>query len=423
MSTTAEQKPKTARLSRKKLAEFVEPLLDPEVAADRAKLSYVSDTMPGIRRHSARNGFDYKMPDGSLVRDIDTLKRIRSLAIPPAWNDVWICPKPHGHIQAVGRDQRGRKQYRYHPRWREVRDEAKYGKLLAFAHVLPKLRARVEEDLKRRGLPRERVLAAIVRLMELTLFRIGNSEYAKSNKSFGLTTLRDRHAKIEGSRLHLSFRGKHGKQHQTDINDRRLARIVKDCQDLPGYELFQYIDENGEQHTVDSADVNDYLREITGEEITAKDFRTWAATHLAAEALRELEPIENDRLRKKGIVRAVETVAKHLGNTPAICRRCYIHPAILDSYLEGTLLETLAEKTRRYLVENVEGMSAEEAAVTAFLRLRLTRLAEESRENAAEASSKPTETAVKHTNSAGRRKYAAQSSRSVEPIGGNAVGK
>src|SRR6476646_985209 len=238
--------------------------LDPAVAARRAQLRYVHDTMPGIARHQARNGFDYRLPDGSLVRDIATLKRIRKLAIPPAWTEVWICRDPNGHLQATGRDQRGRKQYRYHPRWREVRDEAKYGKLLVFAKALPLIRARVDEDLQRRGLPRERVLAAIVRLMELTFFRVGNTEYAKANKSFGLTTLRDRHVAIEGGKIHISFRGKSGKQHETDINDRRLARIVKDCRDLPGYELFQYIDEEGQRRDVDSADVNDYLREITG---------------------------------------------------------------------------------------------------------------------------------------------------------------
>ncbi len=355
-----------------------EAALDPEVAARRAQLRHVSDADPGITRHQARNGFDYRLPDGALVRDIATLRRIRSLVIPPAWTDVWICLDPKGHLQATGRDQRGRKQYRYHPRWREVRDEAKYGKLLVFAKALPLIRARVAEDLKRRGLPRERVLAAIVRLMELTLFRIGNTEYAKANKSFGLTTLRDRHVAIEGGRIHISFRGKSGKQHETDINDRRLARIIKDCRDLPGYELFQYVDDDGERRTVDSADVNEYLREITGEDITAKDFRTWAATHLAAETLREYEHFDTDTRRKKAIVDAVKKVAAHLGNTPAICRRSYIHPAILDGYLGGTLIQGLANEAERYLEENIAGMTAEEAAVTAFLRLRLDELAQQS---------------------------------------------
>jgi DNA topoisomerase-1 len=351
--------------------------LDPLVAAERAQLRYVSDTMPGITRRKARSGFDYHLPDGSLVRDLATLKRIRALAIPPAWTDVWICRDPNGHLQATGRDQRGRKQYRYHPRWRDVRDEAKYGKLLTFGRVLPLIRARVAADLQRGGLPREKVLAAIVRLMELTLFRVGNSEYARTNKSHGLTTLRDRHVAIEGSHVHLSFRGKSGLQREGDINDRRLARIIKACRDLPGYELFQYVDEDGERHTIGSQDVNAYLREITGEDVTAKDFRTWAGTQLAAEALREFAKIDGEARRKKAIIRAVEKVARHLGNTPTICRRCYIHPAILDGYLDGSLLDALAAKTRACLQENVDGMSAEEAAVTAFLRLRLGELAEE----------------------------------------------
>jgi DNA topoisomerase I len=356
-----------------------EAALDPVVAARRAQLRYVTDAVPGITRHQARNGFDYRLPDGALVRDIETLRRVRSLVIPPAWTDVWICLRADGHLQATGRDQRGRKQYRYHPRWREVRDEAKYGKLLVFAKALPLIRARVEDDLQRRGLSRERVLAAIVRLMELTFFRVGNTEYAKANKSFGLTTLRDRHVAIEDGKIHISFRGKSGKQHETDINDRRLARIVKDCRDVPGYELFQYIDDDGERRTVDSADVNEYLREITGEDITAKDFRTWAATHLAAQALREFEQFDSDAKRKKAIVDAVKKVASHLGNTPAICRRSYIHPAVLDGYMDGTLLEGLADETQRFLEDNIHGMKPEEAAVTAFLRLRLGELAQESR--------------------------------------------
>jgi len=368
---------------RKKDRLPVEAALNPELAAKQAQLRYGDDSAPGITRHKARNGFDYRLPDSAVVRDIDTLKRIRSLAIPPAWTNVWICLHSNGHLQATGRDARGRKQYRYHPRWREVRDEAKYNKLLIFTQVLPQLRARVEEDLKRPGLQRERVLAAIVRLMELTFFRVGNSEYAKANESFGLTTLRDRHVAIEGSRIHISFRGKSGKHHETDINDRRLARIVKSCRDLPGYELFQYMDAEGQRHTVGSAEVNEYLREITGEEITAKDFRTWAGTQLAAEALREFEAFDSEAERKRAVVRAVEKVAKHLGNTPTICRRCYIHPAVLEGYFEGTMLQTLADNTRKYLAANIEGMSAEEAAVAAFLRFRLDKLAEQDRTKSA----------------------------------------
>ena len=378
-STSAERR----HVRQKKDRLPVEAALNPELAAKQAQLRYGDDSAPGITRHKARNGFDYRLPDSAVVRDIDTLKRIRSLAIPPAWMNVWICLHSNGHLQATGRDARGRKQYRYHSRWREVRDEAKYNKLLIFTQVLPQLRARVEEDLKRPGLQRERVLAAIVRLMELTFFRVGNSEYAKANESFGLTTLRDRHVAIEGSRIHISFRGKSGKHHETDINDRRLARIVKSCRDLPGYELFQYMDVEGQRHTVGSAEVNEYLREITGEEITAKDFRTWAGTQLAAEALREFEAFDSEAERKRAVVRAVEKVAKHLGNTPTICRRCYIHPAVLEGYFEGTMLQTLADNTRKYLAANIEGMSAEEAAVAAFLRFRLDKLAEQDRTKSA----------------------------------------
>ena len=370
-TTPLRRKPDDVKQRKIDTVATLEAAHDPAVAAQRAELRYVNDSMPGITRRDARNGFDYRRPDGALVRDIATLKRIRALAIPPAWKEVWICRDPNGHLQATGRDQRGRKQYRYHARWREVRDDAKYGKLLIFARVLPLIRARVEEDLKRPGLPRERVLAAVVRVMELTLFRVGNNEYAKKNKSFGLTTLRDRHARIDGGHVHLSFRGKSGNRYESDINDRRLARIVKGCRDLPGYELFQYLDDDGHQHAVGSEEVNSYLREITGEDITAKDFRTWAGTQLAAEALRAFRNLDSESKRKKAIVRAVEKVARHLGNTPAICRRCYIHPAIFDGYVDGTLLEALAAKTTTYLKENIANMSAEEAAVAAFLRLRL----------------------------------------------------
>src|SRR4051794_40699878 len=356
-----------------------EPTFDPDPvnSARAARLRYTTDSRPGIRRETDGDTTRYIDRQGKEIGDPRTLERIASLGIPPAWTDVWICPDPRGHLQATGRDAKGRKQYRYHPRWREVRDEAKYTKLLIFARALPLIRARVDADLKRRGLPREKVLAAIVRLMEMTLIRIGNVEYAKANKSFGLTTLRARHVAIEGGHIHISFRGKSGKRHETDINDRRLARIVKACRDLPGYELFQYVDQDGQRHDVDSADVNDYLREITGEDITAKDFRTWAATHLAAEALREFELFDSDAKRKKAIVDAVKKVATHLGNTPAICRRSYIHPAIIDGYMDGTLLQSLADRAGAYLEENIQGMKPEEAAVTAFLRLRLDELAKE----------------------------------------------
>lgn len=332
-------------------------------AAKAAHLRYVSDDKPGIARVRTRKGFRYVAPDGSRVTDEATIARIQKLAVPPAYEDVWICPDPNGHIQAVGRDARRRKQYRYHPRWREVRDEAKYAKLLAFGRVLPEIRKRVEHDLARPGLPREKVLAALVRLLETTLMRVGNEEYAKENKSFGLTTLRRRHVRVGRRKLHFDFRGKHGLAHHIDLDDPRLARIVARLQDLPGQELFEYLDESGEPHPITSHDVNEYLREISGEDITAKDFRTWAASNLAAIALRELEGFETKARAKKNVRQAVEAVSRMLGNTPAICRKCYIHPAILDGYLDGSLLTSL---TPRGGGANA-GLSAEEMALLSFL--------------------------------------------------------
>jgi DNA topoisomerase-1 len=295
------------------------------------------------------------------------LRRIKAQAVPPAWQSVWICPYANGHIQAVGRDARGRKQYRYHPRWRMVRDEAKYGRMLLFGGVLPHIRARVRRDLAREGLPRERILAALVRLLETTLARVGNAEYAKGNKSFGLTTLRNRHATVKGSSVVLDFRGKHGIAHHLKIRDARLARIIRSCQDIPGQELFQYVDEAGERHVVASQDVNDYLREIAGEEVTAKDFRTWAATNLAAVALRECAAAESEARAEHNVLRTIEAVAKLLGNTPAICRKCYIHPAIFDGYLDGSLIAALTVGGG----EGVVGLKRDEAMVVGFLRRRL----------------------------------------------------
>ena len=343
---------------------------DPKAAALAAHLRYVADSTPGITRHRTQGGFTYRDPDGQEIADPDILARIRKLAIPPAYEDVWICRLPHGHLQAVGRDARGRKQYRYHPRWRLVRDEAKYGRMLSFGRVLPKIRARVDADLGRPGLPRERVLAALVRLLETTLARVGNAEYARTNKSFGLTTLRNRHVRLHGSHLAFDFRGKHGIEHQIDLRDRRLANIVRKCRDLPGQDLFQFIDHDGVVHRIGSDDVNDYLRDISGQDITAKDFRTWAATNLAALALRELETFDSQATAKKNVLEAIESVAKLLGNTPAICRKCYIHPAIFDGYLDGTLLES--PKTRARPAHS-PGLTAEEIATTAFLSRRLGR--------------------------------------------------
>jgi len=302
-----------------------------------AGLAYASDQDPGIRRVKTGHGFGYRDADGRAVKDAATLERIRRLVLPPAWTDVWICPDPNGHIQAVGRDQRGRKQYRYHDAWRQAQDETKFDRLIAFGRALPKLRAKVEADLARRGLPREKVLAAVVRLLETTLIRIGNSEYAKANKSFGLTTLRDRHAEISANGVKFQFRGKSGKVHETGVRDRRLARIVKACQDLPGQRLFQYVDEDGVRRAVESADVNAYLREAMGENFSAKDFRTWAGTVSAARALLTNADCASEAEAKRHINTCVKAVAGVLGNTPAVCRSSYIHPQVLEAYAEGAL--------------------------------------------------------------------------------------
>ena len=350
-------------------------LIDPESSARSANLHYVSDRKPGIRRVAGEGGFTYVQPDGTEVRDERTLSRIRKLAIPPAYTDVWICRDARGHLQAVGRDARGRKQYRYHARWREVRDEAKYGKMLVFGRKLPELRRRVDADLARPGLPREKVLAALVRLLERTLARVGNEEYAKTNNSFGLTTLRRRHAHVKGATIEFDFRAKHGIERHIELKDRRLANLIRKMHDLPGQELFHYLDEDGQSHTVGSDDVNAYLREITGDEITAKDFRTWAATNLAALALAGFEASDSAAHTKKNVLRAVEAVAGKLGNTPSICRKCYIHPAIFEGYLDGTLLEGLKARADAVLDGEPAGLTAEELAVTAFLDRRLQAVA------------------------------------------------
>jgi DNA topoisomerase I len=302
-----------------------------------AGLTYANDAEPGIRRVKAATGFGYRDPEGRVVRDRETLERIRRLVLPPAWTDVWISPDANGHIQAVGRDQRGRKQYRYHDAWRQVRDETKFDRLIAFGRALPRLRSRVDADLARRGLPREKVLAAVVRLLEITLIRVGNAEYAKTNKTFGLTTLRDRHADISTTGIRFQFRGKSGKTHETGVRDRRLARIVKACQDLPGQRLFQYVDEDGVRHAVESADVNAYLREAMGEDFSAKDFRTWAGTVSAARALLTNPDCASEAEAKRHIATCVKAVAGVLGNTPTVCRKSYIHPQVLEAYAEGAL--------------------------------------------------------------------------------------
>ena len=342
--------------------------LDPVTSAKVAGLRYVNDLrMPGIRRVGSKQRVRYLDPAGRRIRDRAVLERIRSLAIPPAWTDVWICPDEHGHLQATGRDARGRKQYRYHPRWREVRDEVKYGRLIAFAQALPAIRRRTNRDLLQSGLPREKVLAAVVQLLEKTLIRVGNEEYARQNGSVGLTTMKDGHAKVQGGRVRFEFRGKSGIEHAIDLEDRRLAKIVKACRDLPGYELFQYVDSEGRRQAIDSADVNAYLREITGEDFTAKDFRTWAGTVLAAQALAEVATFTSQREAKRNVVHAIESVAKRLGNTKAVCRKCYIHPAILDSYMDGATIQTI--KARARLARGM--LSGEEAAVVGMIEKRL----------------------------------------------------
>ncbi|HEX6606031.1 MAG TPA: DNA topoisomerase IB, partial [Chloroflexia bacterium] len=309
-------------------------------------------------------------PDGAKVEDKATLDRIRSLAIPPAYTDVWICAKANGHIQATGRDAKGRKQYRYHPAFREVRESTKYEHMLEFAQGLPAIRKTIDEHMSLRGLPREKVLATVVHLLETTLIRVGNSDYVKQNKSYGLTTLRDPHVKVEGGELRFQFKGKSGKTWKLQVKDRRIARIVKACQDLPGQDLFQYVDENGEQQAITSADVNAYLKEITGRDITAKDFRTWAGTVLAAMALQEFEATETETQAKKNVVQAIEHVAERLGNTPAVCRKCYVHPAIIESYLDGSMRAAVKQRVAAEAADP-EDLHPDEAKVMGLLQARL----------------------------------------------------
>ena len=347
-------------------------ILQSKLTACEAGLQYASPDRPGIRRVKVGSGFKYVDPRGKVVKDANILGRIKSLVIPPAWKDVWISPHPLGHIQAVGFDARGRKQYRYHPRWRETRDSTKYGKMLAFARALPTIRARTRRDLAKPGLSREKVLAACVRVMEKTLIRVGNDEYAKENKSYGLTTLRDQHAKIRGAKVTFRFRGKSGVFHDVDLDEPKLARIIRKCQELPGEELFQYMDDDGNVRDVGSQDVNEYLKEIAGDEFTAKDFRTWAGTVLAAQALAELRTFNSQAEAKRNIVKAVERVAAQLGNTKAVCRKCYIHPEILHAYLDGDLVATLRRRAAD-MAKAVGKLRAEEAFVLALLQRRLAK--------------------------------------------------
>ena len=332
-----------------------------------AGLRYVNEERtPGIRRIGRHNRFRYVDANGRAIGSAAELSRIKSLAIPPAWTDVWICPDPRGHLQATGRDARARKQYRYHSRWREVRDEVKYGRLIAFAEALPRIRARTAADLRKTGLPRERVLAAVVQLLEKTLIRVGNEEYARDNGSVGLTTMRDQHAKVHGPSVRFEFRGKSRIEHAVDLRDARLARIVKACRDLPGYELFQYVGADRKRQIVDSADVNAYLREISGEDFTAKDFRTWAGTVLVAQALAGVASFRSATEAKRNIGRAIESVAKRLGNSKAICRKCYVHPAILNAYMDGSTIQAIKARASR-LSNSRHTLSSEESAVVRMI--------------------------------------------------------
>lgn len=368
MGTAAPSAPRRPR----KRTPAIEIVTDPVESAKAAGLRYVTDAAAGIKRKRQGKGFRYVSPDGSPMHDPQVMRRIKSLAIPPAWTNVWICQNPNGHLQATGRDARGRKQSRYHPRWREVRDETKYHRMMLFGAALPAIRKRVEQDLSLPGLPREKILAAIVRLLETTFIRIGNNEYARENGSYGLTTLRNKHVAVKGSTVTFDFKGKSGREHTIDLHDRRLAAIIKRCHDLPGYELFQYIDPEGNRHSVDASDVNEYLRQITNEDFTAKDFRTWAGTVLAAMALRAIESFDSEAQAKKNIVQAIEEVAQRLGNTPSVCRKCYVHPAVLDAYLDGAMLEALKQRTEQEIADGLTGLKPEEAAVLAFLQQRLT---------------------------------------------------
>lgn len=344
-------------------------IIDPEDAAESAGLVYVNDDMPGITRQRSGKGFSYRDPASRTIRDAAERKRLAALAIPPAYTEVWICPDPRGHILATGRDAKGRKQYRYHPAFREMRDSGKYDRMLEFAQILPRLRARVDADMARRGLPPEKVLATIVFLLENTMIRVGNATYARQNKSHGLTTLRNRHVSLEGNQVRFRFKGKSGKEWNLGLRDRRVARIIRAVQEIPGQHLFQYVDEDGTRRQVTSTEVNAYLREVTGRQITAKDFRTWTGTVLAALALVEFEKADSAAAAKRNVRDAIESVAARLGNTPTICRQCYVHPQIIDAYLADELKLELREQIDDTLSE--DDLRPEESQVLRFLKRRL----------------------------------------------------
>jgi DNA topoisomerase-1 len=351
----------------------VELTANPKQAAKEAGLRYVTDKQPGLARKRNGRSFRYLDVHGKPLRDPDTIGRIRSLVIPPAWKEVWICSSANGHLQATGRDARGRKQSRYHPHWREVRDETKYERMLSFGAALPAIRDHVDRDMAQAGLPQTKVLATVVRLMETTSIRVGNEEYARTNHSYGLTTMRNRHVQIQGSNITFQFEGKSGVKHVVDLQDRRLAKIIQRCQDIPGYELFQYIDETDEHRTIDSADVNEYLRGISGDDFTAKDFRTWTGTVTACRLLHDLEPFESENQAKKNVVEVIKSVASCLGNTPSVCRKCYVHPAVLDVYMDGTMPAILKRRISRNLSKTCKRLQREERDLLRLLESRLKR--------------------------------------------------
>ena len=328
----------------------------------------MTDSIRGITRRRTAKEFCYYSQTGRRLRDLSELGCIKSLVIPPAWQGVWISPFPHSHLQATGRDAKGRKQYRYHPRWREIRDQTKYDRLIDFASSLPVIRRQLKRDLTREGLCREKVLATVVRLLEVSLIRVGNDEYARDNKSYGLTTMKNRHATVRGAKIKFQFRGKSGKEHIVEVEDRRVARIVRACQDLPGQELFRYVDDEGQMHDIGSGDVNDYLREITGRDFTAKDFRTWAGTISVVCELQQLGPAELETEARKNVVAAIKATAQSLGNTPAVCRKSYIHPAIIAAYLDGSLILKLNDWKGKTGSDSSCRLRPKEAAVRRFLK-------------------------------------------------------
>jgi DNA topoisomerase-1 len=349
----------------------IETAADPVEAAKSSGLRYVTDEIAGLRRKRSGPTFRYFDQHNKPLKDKETLARIKALAIPPAWTDVWISPYANSHVQATGRDARRRKQYRYHKRWRAARDHTKYERMILVGEKLPSLRLQVARDLALQGLPREKVIATVVKLLETTFIRVGNEEYARENGSFGLTTLRNRHVKVKGDTIYFRFRGKSGVGHELELANPRLARIVKRCQEMPGQELFAYADENGETRTVESSDVNDYLRAATGEDFTAKDFRTWAGTVLAARAFAAAEAFSSKTQAKRNVGKAIDVVAKKLGNTRSVCQKCYIHPAIVSAYMEGVIGRSNGNHVRRRARTASTGLSGEERAVLKLLRRRV----------------------------------------------------